>query len=120
MPGILVFSMYEDSFLVQRALDAGARGYVSKSAGTGEVLTAIDVLLRGGMYVNPQYRIITPKHSWSLLSSRENEIVACLKQNMNNKQIAKRLKIAVRTVENHVSHIYVKTGAASRDKLLEL
>jgi len=54
------------------------------------------------------------------LTRRENEIVACVKQNMNNKQIAKRLNIAIRTVENHISHIYYKTGVASREELLEL
>ena len=120
MPVILVFSMYEDPFLVQRALDAGARAYISKAAEPGEFLAAIDALLKDGVYVDPRYRIITPKHSWSLLSGRENEIVACIKQNMNNKQIAKRLNISIRTVENHVSHIYIKTGTSSREELLEL
>jgi len=120
MPGILVCSIYEDPFLVQRALDSGARSYVPKSAEPKEILTAIDALLEGGVYVNPRYRIKTPKHSWSILSHRENEIVANIKQNMNNKQIAKRLNIAIRTVENHISHIYLKTGAASREELLEL
>jgi NarL family two-component system response regulator LiaR len=120
MPCILVCSMHEDLFLVQRALDSGAKAYVPKSAEPGEILAAIDTLLTGGVYVNPRYRITTPKHSWSILSRRENEIVACIKQNMNNKQIAKRLNITIRTVENHISHIYIKTGAASREELLEL
>ena len=120
MPGILVCSMYEDHFLIQRAIDSGARAYVSKSAESGEILTAIDALLDGGSYINPRYNIEKPKHSWSLLTRRENEIVACIKQNLNNKQIAKRLNIAVRTVENHISHIYYKTGVSSRDELLEL
>jgi len=120
MPGILVCSMHEDPFLIQHAMDSGARAYVPKSAESGEILTAIDALLEDGGYVNPRYRITTPRHSWSLLTRRENEIVACIKQNMNNKQIAKRLNIAVRTVENHLSHIYLKTGDASREGLLEL
>jgi DNA-binding NarL/FixJ family response regulator len=120
VPGVLVCSMYEDPFLIQRAIDSGVRAYVSKSAESGEILSAIDALLEGGFYINPRYNIEKPKHSWSLLTRRENEIVACIKQNMNNKQIAKRLNITVRTVENHVSHIYYKTGAASREELLEL
>ena len=120
MPGILVCSMYEDPFLIQRAIDSGAGAYVPKSAESGELLAAIDALLGGGSYINPRYRVKTPKHSWFLLTRRENEIVACIKQNMNNRQIAKRLNIAIRTVENHISHIYSKTGAASREELLEL
>ncbi|WP_461247612.1 response regulator [Treponema sp. R6D11] len=120
MPKILVCSMYEDTFLIQRAIDSGAEAYVSKSSESGELITAIDVLLKGGSYINPRYRIKKSKQSSSLLSPRENEVVACIKQNMNNKQIAKRLNITVRTVENHVSHIYFKTGATSREELLEL
>jgi len=120
MPGILVCSMYEDPFLIQHAIDSGVKAYVPKSSESGEILTAIDTLLEGGTYINPRYRVRTHKHSWSLLTSRENEIVACIKQNMNNRQIAKRLNIAIRTVENHISHIYNKTGAASREELLVL
>ena len=120
VPGILVCSMYEDPFLIQHAIDSGAKAYVPKSSESGEILSAIDALLEGGSYINPRYRKTMPKHSWSLLTSRENEIVACIKQNMNNRQIAKQLNIAVRTVENHISHIYNKTGAASREELLEL
>ena len=117
MPGILVCSMYEDPFFVQRAMDSGAGAYVPKSAEPGEILAAIDALLEGGSYINPRYRISEPKKSWSMLTRRENEIVAFIKQNMNNKQIAKRLSINVRTVENHISHIYLKTGVASREEL---
>jgi len=120
MPGILVCSMYEDPFLVQHAMDSGARAYVAKSAESKEILAAIYALLEGCAYVNPRYRITTPKRSWSLLTRRENEIVACIKQNMNNKQIAKRLNITVRTVENHLSHIYLKTDSISREDLLKL
>jgi len=106
--------------LIQHAMDSGAKAYVPKSAESGEILTAIDALLEGGSYINPRYRVKTPKHSWSLLTGRENEIVACIKQNMNNRQIAKRLNISVRTVENYISHVYNKTGAASREELMEL
>ncbi|WP_461256733.1 response regulator [Treponema sp. R80B11-R83G3] len=120
MPKILVCSMYEDTFLIQRAIDQGAGAYVSKSSESGELITAIDALLEGGNYINPRYRIKKPKHSLSLLTPRENEVIVCIKQNMNNKQIAKRLNITIRTVENHISHIYLKTGASSREELLEL
>ena len=120
MPGILVCSAYEDSFLIQRAINLGVRGFISKTVESAEFLAVIDMLLKGGNYFNPKYQTIKPKHSWSLLTRRENDIVACIKQNMNNKQIAKRLHVAVRTVENHLSHIYFKTGVVSRDELQEL
>jgi len=120
MPGILVCSMYEDPFQVQRTIDSGARAYVPKSAEPEEILAAIDTLLKGGVYINPRYCLGSPKDSWSTLTRRENEIVAFIKQNMSNKQIAKRLGINIRTVENHTSHIYLKTGVSSREELYKL
>jgi len=63
MPAVLVCSMYEDPFLVQRAMDLGAKGYVAKSAVAGEITTAIDALLAGETYtgVKSKKRIRT-KH----------------------------------------------------------
>jgi NarL family two-component system response regulator LiaR len=121
MPDIMVCSMYEDPFLVQRAMDSGARAYVPKSAEPGEILKAIDALLEGGVYVNPKYQVWKEQRkNHFALTRRENEIVSFIKQNMSNKQIAKRLRINVRTVENHLSHIYLKTGATWREDLLNL
>jgi len=119
MPGILVCSMYEDPFLVQRAMNSGASGYVPKSSGPEEILAAIEALLKGGVYI-PRRLVRAPEQPWSKLTRRENEIVALIKQNMNSKQIAKRLRINIRTVENHLSHIYLKTGVTSREELLQM
>jgi len=54
VPGILVCSMYEDPFLIQRAIDSGVKAYVSKSSESGELVTVIDALLKGGFYINPK------------------------------------------------------------------
>jgi NarL family two-component system response regulator LiaR len=119
-PGIVVCSMYEDPFLIQTAIDAGADAYIAKSADIQEIITAIDAALAGHTYVNPARQ--TPVQKWAAagLSAREREIVALIKQSQSNKQIAKRLKLSVRTVENHLSHIYVKTNTYSRAELTEL
>jgi len=120
MPEILVCSMYEDPFLIQRAIDSGAKAYVPKTAEPDEILKAIDTLLEGGVYINPKYMINKPKNAWSILTSRENEIVTFLKRNLSPKQIAKHLNISLRTVENHLAHIYAKTDITSRDELAQL
>jgi NarL family two-component system response regulator LiaR len=120
LPGILICSMYEDPFLIQQAMDMGARAYISKSAKSSEILTAIDTLLEDGVYINPKYQIGEPRQAWSILSKRENEIVSLVKRNLNNKQIAERLFISIRTVENHITRIYIKTGAETRDQLINL
>jgi NarL family two-component system response regulator LiaR len=120
LPGIVVCSMYEDPFLIQTAMDAGAGAYIAKSADIREIVTAIDAVLAGGTYINPAYEMPVRKWASSGLSGREREIVALIKRALSNKQIAKNLDISVRTVENHLAHIYVKTNIWSRAELTEL
>jgi NarL family two-component system response regulator LiaR len=121
IPDIMVCSMYEDPFSIQRAMDSGARAYVSKSAEPVEILKAIDTLLEGGVYINSKYEMWKEqRQNRFALTRRENEIVVFVKQNMSNKQIAKRLSINLRTVENHLSHIYIKIGVACREDLFNL
>ena len=120
MPNILVCSMYEDPFLIQQAFDMGAKAFISKSAKSSEIIAAIDALLEGGTYINPKYKLDNQNKPWSLLSRRENEIVALIKRNLHNRQIAKRLNLSLRTVENHISRIYFKTDTKSREELINL
>ena len=120
LPGILICSMYEDAFLIQRAIDLGARAYVPKSAGSNEILTAIDALLAGETYINQKFKPQKQKQNLQVLTRRENEIVSLIKQSLSAKEIAKRLKISLRTVENHLVHIYTKTGYSSREELFNL
>jgi NarL family two-component system response regulator LiaR len=120
MPHILVCSMHEDPFLIQQAMELGADAFVAKSAGTGEILTAIDAILAGNTYVNPKYRIKEQNHVFTSLTPREKEIIALRKQLLTNQQIAERQEISVRTVENHLAHIYNKTGVNSWEELSSL
>ena len=120
MPGILVCSVYEDPFLIQRALDLGAEAYVSKSAESGEIISAIDAILVGECYVNPKYHTGFRRKAWTVLSPRENEIVSLVKRSMSNAQIAKHLGLSARTIENHLAHIYVKADVASREELMKI
>ena len=120
LPGILVCSMYEDDFLIRRAIDLGARAYVPKSADLSEILTAIDALLAGDTYINQKYKPQKEKQNIQTLTRRENEIVSLVKQSLSAKEIAKRLKINQRTVENHLVHIYTKTGYSLREELFNL
>jgi len=120
MPGILVCTMYEDPFLIQRTLDCGGNAYVSKCAESSEIITAIDKILAGENYVNPIYQKQPPKSTGQVLTYRENIIVSLVKQSRSKKQIAEHLGVSVRTVENHLANIYFKTNTKSRDDLLEL
>jgi len=120
MPGILVCSMYEDPFLIKQAMESGADAYVPKSADSDEILKAIGEILKGNTYINEKYQITEPEHFWHNLTRRENEIVSLLKRNFSTAQISKNLFISIRTVENHLSNIYEKTGVNKKDELIKL
>jgi NarL family two-component system response regulator LiaR len=120
IPSILVCSMHEDSFLIREAMELGAAAYVAKSAGTAEILTAIDTILAGKIYVNPKYHIKKQAHVFASLTPREKELIALRKQSLTNQQIAERQNISLRTVENHLAHIYSKIGVNSWEELCDL
>ena len=119
--GILVWSMHEDPFLIQRAMDLGAAGYVAKSAKSEEFLAAIEAILNGVPYINTKYQARQEQQQDCFrLTSRENEIAALVKQSLTAPQIAKRLGISTRTVEKHLERIYIKTETSSWEELHNL
>jgi DNA-binding NarL/FixJ family response regulator len=120
MPNVLVCSMYEDPFLVRRAMDFGAKAYVTKSAVAGEIIAAIDAILAGGTYTGVKSKIRDQNKTFLALTRRENEIVALVKQSLTNQQIVKMLGLSSRTLENHLQNIYEKTGVTSRNELFDL
>jgi len=120
MPDVLVCSMYEDPFLVQRAMDLGAKGYVAKSAVAGEITAAIDAILAGGTYTSVKIKEQDKNKTFLALTRRENEIVSLVKQSLTNEQIVKMLGLGSRTLENHLKNIYEKTGVTSRKGLFDL
>jgi NarL family two-component system response regulator LiaR len=121
VPRILVCSAYEDPYLIQQAMELGAAGFVAKSAVTGEILTAMDAILAGKTYVNPKYHIKEHNYAaFDFLTSREKEIISLRKQSLTNEEIAERQGISLRTVQNHLFHIYAKTGVSSWEELIKL
>jgi len=121
LPGILVWSMHEDPFLIQRAMELGAAAYVAKSAKSEEFLAAIEVILKGVPRINTEnQRRKEQLRDGFGLTRRENEIAALVKQSLTAGQIAKRLGISTRTVEKHLERIYVKTETSSWEELHNL
>jgi NarL family two-component system response regulator LiaR len=120
LPGIVVCSMYDDVFVIQSAFNAGADAFISKSADINEIISAIDTVAAGEKYLNEKYKTLIEEGAASGLTAREREIVALVKQSLSNDQIAKKMDISVRTVQNHLAHIYVKTNTHSRSELAQL
>ncbi len=104
---VLMFSMYDNPEYVQRALQAGARGYVLKDAAADELLAAIEAVRSGGTFLSPGvtrrlFRAQAPK---PLLTPRESEILSSMARGESSKQIARALDLSVRTVETHRQNI---------------
>ena len=120
---ILVVSMHDETIYAERAIKAGARGYVMKEAGGEGLLAAVRQVISGRVYVSPAMaaRIldglstVSPRKSNSpiaKLSDREFEIFQLIGEGKATHEIAKRLHISTKTVDVHRSHLKEKLGIA--------
>ncbi len=116
---VLVVSMHDEVVYAERALRAGARGYIMKEAGGENLLAAIRQVLRGEVYVSPRMsaRIlegistIRPRGSSSpieKLTDREFEVFQLIGQGKSTREIALQLHLSTKTVDVHRSHIKAK------------
>ena len=122
IPPVLVCSVLEDPFRIQAALKSGASGYIPKTGTKAELLKAIDTVLQGEVYISGEHALKLSKSlgAYEQFTKREMEVLNLIKQNKSNQEIAKALYINIRTVENHISNIYFKTGCGSRLELEKL
>lgn len=116
----LALSMHGEALYVERALKAGAPGYVTKKDATSVIIKAIRRILGGGIYVNEEISGVlieslytnqrgTRKTAVERLSPREFEVFRLIGEGMKNHEIAEALGVSVKTVDAHCEHI--------RDKL---
>jgi len=121
-PPVLVCSVHEDPFLMRLALELGAAGYVPKSSGNEELLRAANAACAGKIYVPEGHgdRIIEITNVYDLFTKREKEALALLRQGRSNRQIAEAMGIGKHSAENIISNIYLKTGIATREGLMEM
>jgi DNA-binding NarL/FixJ family response regulator len=117
---ILVVSMHDEVIYAERALRAGARGYIMKEAGAEKLRAAIRTVLNGKIYISERMASTMldtfagrrPRGSHSSiqnLSDREFEIFQLIGQGKNTREIAAQLCLSPKTVDTHRAHI--------RDKL---
>lgn len=124
---ILVLTVHEEDDPIFDAVQAGAAGYVSKSATMYQIAAAIGALGAGGGYVEvsaaeSMLRVLTRRAASVLESAaacqnttgREREILALLADGIVVREIAATLKISERTVNCHLRHIYRRLGVHSR------
>jgi two-component system response regulator NreC len=128
---VLILTMHDDDGYLFRAIQAGASGYILKSAPHEELLTAIHSVTTGNAYLYPTAtkRLMSEyldklKHgdnagTYEPLSDREQEVLALVAKGYANKEIAEQLIISVKTVESHKSNVMEKLGLKSRPELVK-
>jgi DNA-binding NarL/FixJ family response regulator len=124
--GVVVLTMHDDASHARRALAAGARGYVVKSAADRELLAAIRAVADGRTHVGQAVGgepVADPKRPagggspLDTLSEREREVLVLLAQGHTNQQIADGVYLSVKTIESYRSRLMSKLGLTNRAEL---
>lgn len=112
---VLIFSTFARDDEIQAALDAGALGYLQKSASRDELLAALQQVARGLRTLPPEVaRRLAALRLGPAITPREREILALIAAGRANKEIAGSLGVSEDTVKRHVSHILEKLDVNDR------
>lgn len=125
---ILVSSMHDEDLFAERALHAGAKGYINKQEAGEEVIVAVRQVLDGKIYLSthmaerllleqdgkPGDTLLSPVE---LLSNRELEVFEFIGHGMATGEIADKLHLSVKTIETHRANIKTKLGLSSAGEL---
>jgi len=125
---VLIHSMHDELIYAERALAAGAKGYVMKQMEPEELRTAVRRVLAGQSYLSPRLRSKTTQSERSAalaapvtpigsLSQREFEVFCLIGRGLANRDIARQLHISLKTVEAHREHIKRKLKVSSSTAL---
>ncbi len=127
---VLILSMHDESVYAERALRAGAQGYIMKQEATEKVLVALRRILTGEIYVSErianrmlQRYIGSPSagraSSIADLTDRELEVFRLIGEGHSTRQIAEELHISIKTVESYQAHIKEKLSLRSARELVQ-
>lgn len=128
---VLVLSMHDEKLQAERALRAGARGYIMKQEATDKVLTAIRRVLAGDIYLSERmatqmlHKLVDSKNTPSArlsplqtLTNRELEIFTLIGHGKGPRDIATDLSLSIKTVEAHREHIKAKLNVKTANELI--
>lgn len=119
---IVILTMHDDADIIRDLLDAGASGYLLKSAGRSELVASVTAAARSDDAIVISVsrntalqlgRTANPPEP-TLLSAREYEVLTLLAAAHSNRDMARHLHITDATVKRHLANIYAKLGATSR------
>jgi DNA-binding NarL/FixJ family response regulator len=126
----LVLSMHDETLFAERALRAGARGYVMKQEAVNELENAIRRVLAGKIYLSQamsdrllhmvsQGEKVRDRSPMERLSDRELEVFEMIGRGLPMREIAKELHLSVKTIETHRAHIKEKLSITSAVQLVQ-
>jgi len=127
---VLALSMHDESLYAERALRAGARGYIMKAEATENVVTAIRKVVSGQIYVSDKMAAKMVRKlvgggpdvgasAIDRLSDRELEVFSLIGQGQGTRQIAERLHLSLKTIETYRAHIKEKLNLVDANELLQ-
>lgn len=125
---VLVLSMYDDTLYAERALRAGAKGYIRKQEAIGNLLDAVRQVLAGRTYLSGSLasslvqRALTGRGEAGVglekLTDRELEVFQLIGEGLTTGRIAERLCLSVKTIETHREHVKAKLGLKNSSELI--
>jgi DNA-binding NarL/FixJ family response regulator len=125
---VILLSVHGDPPFIQSAISLGADGYVLKNGRAGEIITAIRAVTKGGSYFSPVVareiveQLRSPKPAadepFSLLSTREREVLPLIAEGLSAKEVANDLNISTKTVEAHRTSLMRKLGVRKATELV--
>lgn len=130
---VLALTMYEDENYFFKILAAGASGYVLKRAAAGDLISAVQAVARGEVFLYPAIakKLVAdyltrakPDDSERdaairTLTPREQEVLALIADGLSNREIAERLVLSLSTVQSHYAHIGKKLNLHNRTELVK-
>jgi DNA-binding NarL/FixJ family response regulator len=126
---VLILSMHDELAYAERALRAGANGYIMKQEATEKVLTAIRQILRGDIYLSERltkrmlqqfvHGALPPRDPLAKLSDRELEVYRLIGAGHGTRQIADELHVSTKTVESYQAHIKEKLSLRNARELVQ-
>lgn len=126
---VLILSMHDESHYADRALRAGAMGYIMKQAGGPRVVDAIRQVITGQIYLSPEVTTQLVRTAIDgggeqtaspidQFSDRELEVFALIGQGMSTREIAKKLHLSTKTIDSHRSKIKTKLNLRNSTELV--
>ena len=125
---VLVLSMHDEAVYAERALRAGANGYIMKQEATDRVLTAIRHILGGDVYLSDRLTkrmlqqfvngSVSPRDPLAKLSDRELEVYRLIGAGHSTRQIADELHVSTKTIESYQAHIKEKLALRNARELV--